>query len=454
MNRRELLQTGAMALAAGPTSRFMMGQGNPMNDHAAVPRTNWAKNLHYSTDRVYAPTDAAQVPEIVKANARLKGLGSRHCFNTIADSTAAQISMREVKGISIDAAAHTVTVGAGIAYGELAPVLDKAGFALANLASLPHISIGGTIATATHGSGVRNKNLSAAVRALEIVKADGSILHLSRDNDGDHFRMAVVHLGAIGVVTRVTLDILPRYDMSQVVYQNLSFNELEHNLETIMGSGYSVSLFTDWQKNRVNQVWIKDKAIAGATPKPLPPMFYGATLQKHKLHPIDDHPADACTEQLGTVGPWYLRLPHFKMEFTPSSGEEIQTEFFVARSDGYKAIRAVEKLKDRITPHLFITELRSIAADDLPMSMAHQRDSLAIHFTWKPETEAVLKVLPDIQKALEPFGVRPHWGKVFTLDPAYLRKQYPELDHFSAFAKEMDPTGKFRNAFLDHNLFA
>lgn len=450
MNRRELLQTGALALATTGTPRWMMGQGSPMNDHAAVPRTNWAKNLHYSTNRVYAPTDAAQVPEIVKANAKLKGLGSRHCFNNIADSTAAQISMREVKGIFIDAAAKTVTVGAGIAYGELAPTLDKAGFALANLASLPHISVGGTIATATHGSGVRNKNLSAAVRALEIVKADGNIVHLSRDHDGDRFRQSVVHLGAIGVVTKVTLDIVPRYDMSQVVYQNLSFDQLEHNLETIMASGYSVSLFTDWQKNRVNQVWIKDKATAQ---KEMPPMFYGATLQKRKMHPIDDHPADACTEQMGTIGPWYLRLPHFKMEFTPSSGEEIQTEFFVARSDGYKAIRAVEKLRDRITPHLFITELRSVAADDLPMSMAYQRDSLAIHFTWKPEPQAVLAVLPDIQKALEPFGARPHWGKVFTTDPAYLHKQYAELNHFRAFAKEMDPTGKFRNAYLDHNIF-
>ncbi|MEZ2348697.1 FAD-binding protein [Terriglobus sp. RCC_193] len=450
MNRRELLQTGALALATTGTTRWMMGQGSSMNDHAAVPRTNWARNLHYSTNHVYAPTDAAQVPEIVKANAKLKGLGSRHCFNNIADSTAAQISMREVKGIFIDAAAKTVTVGAGIAYGELAPTLDKAGFALANLASLPHISVGGTIATATHGSGVNNKNLSAAVRALEIVKADGTVLHLSRDHDGDRFRNAVVHLGAIGVVTKVTLDILPRYDMSQVVYQNLSFDQLEHNLETIMASGYSVSLFTDWQKNRVNQVWIKDKATAQ---KQMPPMFYGATLQKRKMHPIDDHPADACTEQMGTIGPWYLRLPHFKMEFTPSSGEEIQTEFFVARSDGYQAIRAVEKLRDRITPHLFITELRSIAADDLPMSMAYQRDSLAIHFTWKPEPEAVLNVLPDIQKALEPFGARPHWGKVFTIDPAYLHRQYAELDHFRAFAREMDPTGKFRNAYLERNIF-
>lgn len=440
-------------MVAGATPQWLKAQTNSMNDHADVPRTNWSKTLHYSTNRVYAPTDAAQVAEIVKANPRLKGLGSRHCFNNIADTNAAQLSMRLVKDIHIDAAAKTVTVGAGIAYGELAPVLDKAGFALANLASLPHISVGGTIATATHGSGVHNKNLSAAVRALEIVKADGSVLHLSRDKDGDRFRMAVVHMGALGVVTRVTLDILPRFDMSQVVYQNLSFDQLENNLETIMGSGYSVSLFTNWQKNRASQVWIKNRVAAGATEKPMPPMFYGATLQTQKLHPVDGQPAEACTEQMGSIGPWYLRLPHFKLEFTPSAGSEIQTEFFVARSDGYKAIRAVEKLRDRITPHLYVTELRSIAADDLPMSMAYQRDSLAIHFTWKAEQEAVMKVLPAIEAALQPFGVRPHWGKVFTIDPAYLHRQYAQMDAFRAFAKEMDPAGKFHNAFLERNIF-
>ena len=449
-----MLQTAAMALAAGPAERLALAAAPAVSDHAPVPRTNWSKNLHYGTDRVYAPTSPSDVPDIVRANAKLKGLGSRHCFNNIADSNAAQISMREVKGIAIDAAAHTVTVGAGIAYGELAPVLDKAGFALANLASLPHISVGGTIATATHGSGVGNKNLSAAVRALEIVKADGSVVVLSRDKDGDTFKRAVVHLGALGVVTRVTLDILPRFDMYQVVYQNLSFDQLEHNLEHIMGAGYSVSLFTDWQKNRVNQVWIKTKFVPGVTMNPMPGEFYGATVQKKKLHPIDDHPADACTDQLGSVGPWYLRLPHFKMEFTPSSGEELQTEYFVARSDGYRAVRAVEKLRDKITPHLFITELRSIAADDMPMSTAHGRESMAIHFTWKPETPAVLKVLPEIEAALAPFGARPHWGKVFTMAPDVLRKQYAGLDAFRALAQSFDPAGKFRNAYLDRNIFA
>jgi xylitol oxidase len=452
MNRRELLQTGAMAIAAGAAEQWIPAQQPTLTDHAPVPRTNWAGNLHYGTNRVYAPTSADEVPAIVKANAHLKGLGSRHCFNNIADTNAVQLSMRDVKGISIDPAAKTVTVGAGIAYGELAPVIDKAGFALANLASLPHISIGGTIATATHGSGTRNKNLSTAVRSLDFVKADGSTVTLSRDHDGDRFRMAVVHLGALGIVTRVTLDLVPHFDLSQVVYQNLSFDQLEHNLETIMASGYSVSLFTDWQNNRATQVWIKDKVGPAATPKTMPPMFYGATLQTRKLHPVDGQSAEPCTDQMGSIGPWYLRLPHFKMEFTPSTGKEIQTEFFVARSDGYKAIRAVEKLRDKITPHLFITELRSIAADDLPMSMAYGRDSLAIHFTWKPDTPAVLNVLPEIQAALEPFGVRPHWGKVFTVDPAYLHKQYAGLDNFRTLAHEMDPTGKFRNAFLDRNI--
>jgi xylitol oxidase len=279
------------------------------------------------------------------------------------------------------------------------------------------------------------------------------VLHLSRDHDGDRFKLVVVHLGALGVVTRVTLDVLPRYDMSQVVYQNLSFDQLEHNLDAIMSAGYSVSLFTDWQKNKANQVWIKDKVAPGATQKPQPPMFYGATLQTKKLHPIDDHPADACTEQMGSIGPWYLRLPHFKMEFTPSSGQELQTEYFVARSDGYKAMRAVEKLRDKITPLLFVTEIRTIAADDMPMSMHHQRDSLAIHFTWKPEEPAVRRLLPEIEAALAPFSVRPHWAKIFEISPDYLHPQYSALPQFRALAQELDPGGKFRNAYLQRNIF-
>ena len=453
MNRRELIQTSALAIAGTTLTRGVSAKEPALNDHADVPRTNWSKNLRYHTDRVYTPANAAEVREIVLDSPKIKQLGSQHCFNNIADSHHAQISLRALKGIAIDSGMKTATVGAGVRYGELAPVLDKAGFALHNLASLPHISVGGTVATATHGSGIHNKNLATAVRAIELVTAEGQTVVLSRDADAERFRLAVVHLGALGVLTRVTLDLLPRFDMSQVVYQNLSFDQLEHNLDAIMGAGYSVSLFTDWQHNTASEVWIKDRVATGATRQTMPPTFYGATLQREKLHPIVGNNAEATTEQMGSIGPWYLRMPHFKMEFTPSNGEELQTEYFVARRDGYRAIRAVEKLRDQITPLLFITELRTIAADNLPLSMAHQRDSLAIHFTWKPEEPAVRKLLPQIEAALMPFAARPHWGKIFEMPGSYIRQQYPSMPAFRQMAAKLDPSGKFRNEYLDRNIF-
>ncbi|MGI4757272.1 MAG: D-arabinono-1,4-lactone oxidase [Janthinobacterium lividum] len=453
MTRRDLLQTSAMALAGSAMTTPAFAKEPALNDHADVSRTNWSKNLRYGTDRVYAPRDAAEARKIVMTSDRIKQLGSQHCFNNIADSHDAQISLRSLKGIDIDPAAKTATVGAGVRYGELAPVLDKAGFALHNLASLPHISVGGTIATATHGSGVGNKNLSTAVRAIEVLKADGETVVFSRDTNPEQFRLAVVHLGALGVLTRVTLDLLPRFDMSQVVYQNLSFDELEHHLDTILSAGYSVSLFTNWQNNTASEVWIKDKIVPGSAQRELPKLFYGATLQTEKLHPIVGNNAEACTEQMGSIGPWYLRMPHFKMEFTPSNGEELQTEYFVDRKDGYRAMRAVEKLRDSITPHLFITEIRTVAADDLPMSMAYRRDSMAIHFTWKPEEVVVRKMLPQIEAVLMPFGARPHWGKIFEMPGSYLQQQYPAMKQFRELASHLDPRGKFRNDYLNRNIF-
>lgn len=425
-------------------------------ERADVPRTNWSNNLRFSTDRVFAPTNLDEVRAVVKANAKLKGLGSRHSFNDVADSQFAQISMRGMRSIEIDAAARTVTVGAGTAYGELAPVLDQAGFALGNLASLPHISVGGTIATATHGSGVGNQNLSAQVSALEIVVADGNVVRLSRNRDGEMFKTAVVHLGGLGVVTAVTLDLQPRFEMTQTVYENLSFDQLEDHLEAILGAAYSVSLFTTWQDNCATQVWLKSRLEPGMTPpvyEALPKEFYGATLQTAKLHPLRGMPAQNCTDQMGSLGPWYARLPHFKMEFTPSSGEELQSEYFVARERGYEAIRALELLREEITPHLIVAEIRTVSADDLPMSMAYQQNSMAFHFTWKPDEAAVQKVLLALEATLASFGARPHWGKIFQIKARTLEERYPRLADYRALAGKMDPGGKFRNAFLERSVF-
>jgi len=446
LDKREFLK-GSAAAAAAMVMKLNKANALP-ND--SVPRTNWSGNYHYSTDKVLQPASVAETQDAVRSVTGVRALGTRHAFNGIADSQIAQISTLKLKDISIDTKASTVTVGAGIRYGDLATVLDAKGYALHNMASLPHISVGGACATATHGSGMGNGNLSTAVRAIEFVAADGSIHTLSREKDGDRFAGAVVGLGALGVVTHLTLQVQPRYDMTQIVYQDLPFSELEHNFAAIMGAGYSVSLFTDWQKGVASEVWIKRRVDQGGTSTP-PARFYNATSATKKLHPIVDHPAEACTDQLNIVGPWYERLPHFELKFTPSSGQELQTEFFVPFDRAYEAVRAVETLRNVITPHLYITELRAIAADDLWMSMAYKRPSLAIHFTWKLESEAVMKVVPQIEAKLAPFEARPHWAKVFTLKTNQLAKVYPRMADFRALAKEFDPKGKFQNAFLrDH----
>jgi xylitol oxidase len=446
MDKRQFLKTSGAFLTSTLLSRFASGE------IPAAPRTNWAGNLTYHTDDLLTPKTVAETQQVVKNTLKLRALGSRHSFNTIADSTAAQISLAALDTMVLDANAKTVTVGAGVRYGTLAPYIDKQGYALHNLASLPHITAVGACATATHGSGVKNGNLSTAVSGMEIVTADGQILQFSKAKDGDNFLGSVVNLGALGVVTSITLNVQPTYQVRQVVYENLSFDQLEHNLDAIFSSGYSVSLFTNWQEHRASQVWIKTKADPGVQFQ-IVPEFYGATAAKQKLHPLPGHDATPCTEQMGIPGPWYERLPHFRMNFTPSSGAEIQTEYFVPRARGYEAILAVEQLRDKITPHLFITELRCIAADNLWMSPAYQQDSMAIHFTWKPESEEIHKVLPLIEEKLEPFNAKPHWGKVFTMPPSRIKQVYKNIPQFKTLLKQYDPQGKFRNQFIDANIY-
>jgi len=447
MDKREFLKTTGAIVAGSMMPRALAGQ------EPAGPRENWAGNLTYSTDRLYTPGSVDEVRQVVKSCARLRALGTRHSFNTIADSTQNQISLKRLDQIALNDPAHTVTVGAGVTYGKLAPIIDERGYALHNLASLPHISVAGAISTATHGSGVHNGNLATAVAAIELVTADGETLVLSREKDGERFLGAVVGLGGLGVVTSVTLDLLPTFKVAQSVYEHLSLDHLKHHFDEIFSSGYSVSLFTEWQHHEATEVWIKRK-LAPGDKNEWQAEFFGARLATKKLHPIEDHPAEACTEQQGIPGPWYERLPHFRMNFTPSSGRELQTEYFVPRERGYEAILAVEKLRDQITPHLFITELRTIAADNLWVSTAYQRPSLAIHFTWKPEWPEVSKILPLIEKQLEPFEPRPHWAKLFTIPPQHLQSRYARLAEFQALLKHYDPEAKFRNEFLDKNLYS
>jgi alditol oxidase len=443
MNKRQFLKTSSAAVAAS----FLW----PRDAHPRAQRLkNWAGNLEYGTDLVLYPRSVAEVQEAVRKHPKLKALGTRHCFNSIADSRHAQVSLRDMAGlVGLDEKAQTVTVEAGMSYGQLCPILDERGYALHNLASLPHISVIGACSTATHGSGVGNGNLATAARALEIVTADGSVVALSKEKHEEEFNAVVVGLGAIGVVTKVTLAIQPTFRMRQYVYERLPFAQAAEHFDQIMGAGYSVSLFTDWQTGSVNEVWVKQKDGAPAPPGD----FFGATPATRNLHPIVELSAENCTEQLGVSGPWYERLPHFRMGFTPSSGTELQSEYFVPRRNAVEALSAMNGMGQRIGPHLLISEIRTIAADELWLSTCYQRDSVAIHFTWKQDWPAVRKLLPEIERELSPFGVRPHWGKLFTLSPDVLASRYDRLADFRGAASRYDPRGKFRNDFLDTYVF-
>jgi xylitol oxidase len=415
--------------------------------------TNWAGNYTYRAARLHIPQTIEQIQEIVSRSNKVKALGSRHSFNDIADSPEEQISLEHFDQVlALNRERHSVTIEGGVRYGHLCQWLSSEGFALHNLASLPHISVAGACATATHGSGEGHGNLATAVAGIELVTADGEIVTFSREHQPEQFHGTVVGLGGLGVVTKLTLDIQPTFDMQQDVYQSLLLSQLEDHFDELAASAYSVSLFTDWRNANFNQVWMKRRVSKDDAFEPEPELF-GATLATRTLHPIEALSAENCTEQMGIRGPWQERLPHFRMDFTPSSGEELQTEYFVPRQHALAAFRAVDQIKEHIAPLLQISEVRTIAADNLWMSPCYQQASVAIHFTWKMNWPAVSQVLPIIEEQLAPFDARPHWGKLFTMHPKRLQSLYAKLPEFQELLRHYDPQGKFRNVFLDTYIF-
>ena len=415
--------------------------------------TNWAGNIAFSTDRILRPRSVDELQEIVRTTSKIRPIGSRHSFNQIMDTTGTHVSLNQLnRVVSLDRASNTVTVEGGMKYGDLVRYLDNTGCALPNLASVLHITVAGACATATHGSGVKNGNLATAVSAMEFVNADGDVVALSRERDGERFSGAVVGLGALGVVTSLTFDLQPRFDMAQLVYRNVPMSELQNNFSAIMSSGYSVSMFTDWSRKNINQVWINTRLGEGGMPAS--PDFFGGKLADRNMHTMDDEPAGPCTEQMGVPGSWCERLPHFKMEFNPDFGRELQSEYFVPIEHAFEAITTVEALHEQITPHLFISEIRTVAPDGLWMSPCYNRACVAIHMTWRPRWNDVVKVLPLIERALAPFNALPHWGKLFTMSPRQVQSGYDKLAAFWDLATCYDPKGKFRNDFLERNVFA
>jgi xylitol oxidase len=411
--------------------------------------SNWAGNVAFSAARFHRPASLEELQAVVASSDHVRALGTGHSFNRIADTPGDLVSVARLPRImDIDAGRATVTVAAGVRYAELAQYLYLAGYALRNLGSLPHISIAGACATATHGSGDANGNVATAVAAMEMVTAQGDVVAMSRDADGDRFRGAVVGLGALGVTTIMTLDIVPSFDIRQYVYEDLPLSGLGTHLAEIFASAYSVSLFTSWQGSRISQMWLKRRADDRDSPLP-PPRWLGARLAAVPRHPVPGGSAAACTAQLGVPGPWHERLPHFRPDFTPSAGAELQSEYLIPRQHATSALAAIGRIGDLVAPVLQISELRTVAADDLWLSPSYQRDSLAIHFTWVKDAGAVIPVLAAIEDQLAPFGARPHWGKLFGTSPEVVSTLYERMPDFRHLLDLHDPAGKFRNEFID-----
>jgi xylitol oxidase len=435
---------------------------------------NWAGNYRYRATAIHRPRTLDEVRALVASAPKVRAVGSRHSFNSIADSSGILISLEDLEpDISIDPAALTVSVSGGTRYGTLAAELDRQGFALANLASLPHISVAGAIATGTHGSGDANGNLATSVASLELVCGDGSLRTLSRGSSAG-FDGAVVGLGALGIVTRVTLDIEPHFEVRQDVFEQLPWGSVLADFDAVTSSAYSVSLFTDWSCSTVAQAWLKSRipdsvTSAGAhaaaptgffdspdgasSPDPAGRTFFGGTSAPEARHPLPGVSAENCTEQLGVAGTWAERLAHFRMAFTPSSGEELQSEFFVPREHAVAAIGIMRGLSEVVTPLLQVAEIRTVARDHLWLSPAYNQACVGLHFTWKPDQEAVERALPLIEERLAPLRARPHWAKLFTADAAALAPLYPRFADFRKLAEGMDPEGKFRNEFLERTVF-
>ncbi|WP_229402609.1 FAD-binding protein [Micromonospora okii] len=406
-----------------------------------MPERNWAGNIRYAAARRHRPSTVDELRRLVAGSARVRAVGSGHSFNRLGDTTGDLVSLAGLPPtVEVDRERATVTVAAAVRYGDLAARLHAAGYALPTMASLPHISVAGAVATATHGSGAGIGNLATAVTALELVTADGELVTVRRDADA-RFPGMVVALGALGVVTRVTLDVVPAFELRQYVRLGLP----RAALDEAFASAYSVSLFTDWRGDGFGQVWRKQLADA----PPPEDGWLGTTAATAPVHPVPGMPAGNCTAQLGAPGPWHERLPHFRLGFTPSSGDELQSEYHLPRAAAADALAALDPLAERIAAVLQVCELRTIAVDGLWLSPQYDRGSLAAHFTWTGDVDAVAPVVAEVERRLAPYAPRPHWGKVFALDPAAVAAAYPRHADFLALLREADPAGKFRTDLLD-----
>lgn len=406
--------------------------------------TNWATNIEFHDSQTLHPRSIDELAGIVKSNKKVRVRGSGHCFNTIADSYETVVVLDQLQHENrIDHSTLTANIGAGLNYAQIAEFLQPQGFALHNLASLPHISLAGAISTGTHGSGIKNGALHTALKSITIMRPNGEVTTLTKDRHSE-FEATVVGLGVTGIFLSSEVEIQPSFEIYQSVYGEMPHQHFQENLIEILSGAYSVSYFTTWSDLEIGDVWFKSK-------NPTPSEYFGVKERDVKAHPIFGEDPESTTEQFGVPGPWHLRLPHFRIDAKPSAGNELQSEFFVASENAPAAFAAIKKISPAFRHQLLVTEIRSIAADEHWLSPAYQRETIAFHCTWKNHAE-VPSLVALIEEALQPFSFRPHMGKLFNVGFDHLRQVIPQFDSFLEFVRNFDPENKFGNEFTNNLL--
>ncbi|WP_222598129.1 FAD-binding protein [Lentzea tibetensis] len=295
-------------------------------------KANWAGNVEYSAARYSSPSSLAELQSVVASSDHVHAVGAGHSFSRIADTTGTLISLDRMPRVF--SVGSTVRVDAGMRLAKLAALLDASDLALHSMPSLPHITVAGAVTTATHGSGDTCGSLASAVRSLELVTATGDVVTVS----GADLAGTVVSLGGLGVIVSVSLEVLPAFQVSQQVWEGVPWETLVSDLDAVFASAYSVSAFVSWPDSV--SVWAKSRV--GAPPADL--SWTGGRPAPGPRHPVPTQSAEHCTQQGGVPGPWHERLPHFRAEFTPSVGAELQTEYFVPRSRAAAALTALSAL--------------------------------------------------------------------------------------------------------------
>jgi alditol oxidase len=426
---------------SGARTRPRDGLGRAKTDPRV--RANWAGNVVFRAARLHRPETVDALRRIVTGSTRLRALGSGHSFSGIVDTDGDLVLMDGLPHeLRIDSADSTVTASAGMSYTVLSRELNEAGFALANLASIPDLSIAGACATGTHGSGDQHRVLAASVVAMQLVVSDGTLVELRRDADGETFLGSVVALGALGIVTQLTLEVEPAYEMSQRVHLGVRLDEIHDHFDEVFSAGDSVSAFTDWRSGEAS-VWVKRRVDRPAS------NWTAGRHAPHGVHPIPGMSPGLCTEQLGVVGPWHERLPHFRPRAAPGAGNELQSEVFLPRRVAQQAITALSEMGRLLAPALLVSEMRTVRGDELWLSPAYGRDSVAFHFTWTGNESVVLPIVSTIEERLLPLDPRPHWGKVSAMAPRTVISSYERAPDFARLLVERDPTSTFRNDFVN-----